>query len=135
MPSWRGHWAYGSGLSSSGATTRAVKLKLKTPKHLPLIEQIAVCAAGYTAETVFGYPTHYWIAAEDYNQIRKLLKDNAIPEEERGVALTLRKKGAERARACLETHSNRVIELAERLVEDGRIGPAEFLDLMDGATP
>ncbi len=79
-------------------------------KDLSLIEQIAVCAAGYTAEAVFGYPTHYWIAAEDYNKIRKLLEDNAIPEEERGVAL--RKKGAERARVCLEVHRNKVVELA-----------------------
>ena len=98
--------------------------------HLGLIEQIAVCAAGYTAENTFGHHTHYWAAADDYDRIRKLLQANAI--EEGAEAEALRSKGADCARARLQAFKPKVVQLAEGLVQSGRVDAAEFLRLMEG---
>ena len=97
--------------------------------HLTLVEQIAVCAAGYTAENVFGHPhTNRLAAACDHTRIRKLLEDSAIAEGPE--AQTLRLKGADCAGEILLAHEARVIRLAEKLVQDGSVDDAEFLRLM-----
>jgi hypothetical protein len=97
--------------------------------HLGLVEQIAVCAAGYTAENTFDHRTHYWAAAKDYDRIRNLLQANAI--EEGPAAVAMRQQGYDCAHARLLAHEARVIRIAERLVQDGSIDAAEFLRLMD----
>src|SRR5262249_39914715 len=60
--------------------------------HLGLVEQIAVCAAGYTAEKTFDYHTHY-AAVGDYGRIHKLLEDHCISKGEEAAAL--RSKGVD----------------------------------------
>ena len=103
--------------------------QIGSSNHLTLVEQIAVCAAGYTAENAFGHHTHYWAAANDYDRIRKLLEANAVVEGEEGEAL--RSKGAECAGERLLAHKAKVIRLAEWLVQDGCVEAAEFLRLME----
>jgi hypothetical protein len=98
--------------------------------HLSLVEQIAVCAAGYTAEDVFGHHHANRLAAAcDHTRIRKVLEDHGISEGEEAVAL--RSKGAACARAHLLAHEAKVIRLAERLVHDGCVDDAEFRRLME----
>jgi hypothetical protein len=97
--------------------------------HLSLVEQIAVCAAGYTAENTFGHPAHRLAAASDNNRIRKLLEANTI--QEGAEAEALRTEGADRARVSLQAHKPKVVQLAERLVQNGRVDAAEFLLLME----
>ena len=49
--------------------------------HLSLIEQIAVCAAGYTAEEVFQCPAHERAADDDNGKIYLLLKAAGFSEK------------------------------------------------------
>jgi hypothetical protein len=104
-------------------------VQIGSADHLNLVEEIAVCAAGYTAENTFDYHTHYWAAACDYNRIRKLLEDRGISEGEEAAAL--RSKGADCARERLVANQAAVIRLAERLVQDGCVDANEFLRLME----
>jgi hypothetical protein len=103
--------------------------KIGSAAHLSLVEQIAVCAAGYTAEKVYGHHTHYWAAGSDYDCIRKLLEDSEIVEGEESVAL--RSRGADCARERLVAHEAKVIRLAEYLVQHGFVDDVEFLRLME----
>jgi hypothetical protein len=97
--------------------------------HLRLVEQIAVWAAGYTAENTFGYRTHDLAAFSDHNRIHILLQDNGIEEGPKAEALRL--QGAECARSRLQAHNLKVIRLAERLMRVGFVDAAEFLQLME----
>jgi hypothetical protein len=94
--------------------------------HLSLVDQIAVCAAGYVAENVFGHPLHR-LAASDHNRIRELLEANGVEEGPKAEAL--RSESAGCARERLLAHKTKVIRLAERLVRDGYA--AEVLRLME----
>ena len=97
--------------------------------HLTLVEQIAVCAAGYTAENVFGHPhTNRLAAACDHTRIRKLLEDGGIAEGPE--AQTLRLKGANLADEILRAHEAKVIRLAEKLAQNGSVDGIGFLRLM-----
>jgi hypothetical protein len=97
--------------------------------HLTLVEQIAVCAAGYTAENVFDHRHPNRLAAAcDHTRIRKLLEDSRITEGPE--AQTLRLKGGNCAGDILLAHKDRVVRLAEKLVQDGSVDAAEFLRLM-----
>jgi hypothetical protein len=97
--------------------------------HLCLVARIAVCVAGYTAENVFGHPhTNRLAAACDHTRIRKLLEDSGIAEGDEAVALRL--KGVNCAGETFLAHKDRVIRLAEKLVQDGCVDDAEFLRLM-----
>ncbi len=62
-------------------------------------------------------------------KVSKLIKAG-VSEEEHGPAL--RDEGYNWALGCLETHQNKVIRLADRLVESGSIDASEFLRLMNG---
>jgi ATP-dependent Zn protease len=103
--------------------------KISNADHLSLTEQIAVQYAGYAAERVFECPAHELASMMDMNKIREILEGNGIPEGEE--ALSYRSKGYERARSLLEINRDKVIKLAERLVECGHISADEFLRLMN----
>jgi hypothetical protein len=107
---------------ASGAT------QIGPADHLSLVEQIAVCSAGIAAVKIFGLPTHELADFGDHVKIMHLIEAHGISEEEEGPAL--RNEGYEFARVRLETHWNKVITLAEVLVEHGRIEPLEVLRLM-----
>lgn len=65
----------------------------------------------------------------DMNKVREILESNGIPEG--AEALSYRDKGYQCARDLLEINRDKVIKLAERLVERGHVGADEFLRLMD----
>jgi hypothetical protein len=96
--------------------------------HLDLTKQIAVAAAGYTAENVFGDAAHYLAPIDDYDRIRKLLEDNGVAEGPE--AQTLRLKGANLADEILRAHEAKVIRLAEKLAQNGSVDGIGFLRLM-----
>ncbi len=98
--------------------------------HLSLTEQIAVRSAGYAAERVFECSAHELAGAHDRHEILKLLQANGISEEEQGPSL--RDEGYKFAKTRLENHKNKVIKLADRLIECGSVDASEFLRLMDG---
>jgi len=96
---------------------------------LTLIEQIAVLSAGIAAGGVFECPTHKLAGSRDRQKIMELIKAHGISEEGE-QARKLRYDGIDYARVRLETHKSKVIKLAERLVEAGRVDASEFLSLM-----
>jgi hypothetical protein len=98
--------------------------------HLPLAEQIAVWWSGTAAESVFECPSHEYAAFGDHAGVMELLEVHGISEEERGPALRAEAFGIATAR--LEANKTRVIELAERLVINGRVDASEFLQFMNG---
>jgi Peptidase M50B-like len=101
--------------------------KIECPAKLPFIEQLAICIAGYAAEKVFGCPAHENAAAEDRQMVLGLLK--GIPEDQ---AVSLRDEGYNCARNRLETHTDKVLKLVERLVESGYVDGREFKRWMRG---
>jgi hypothetical protein len=101
-------------------------------KGLPLVEQIAVLFGGWAAEVVFGHPTHERAGSRDLEEIMYLLRDHGISEEN-GDGLALRREGRACARTRLEAHKDKVIALAEHLVEHGRVEADEVLRLITSA--
>jgi ATP-dependent Zn protease len=93
--------------------------------HLNLVDQIAVCSAGYAAEQVFGIENHDLASFTDHARIADLLAANGVSEEDRGAAL--RDEAHHRARALLEQYKQKVIRLAQRLVTTGSVSESEFL--------
>jgi hypothetical protein len=90
-----------------------------------LSEQIAICAAGYTAEQVFKCRAHRQAGWCDHAKIILLLKEHGLSEQDQPV----RTQGETIAREHLEAHKSKAIELAERLVEFGHVDDAsEFLE-------
>ena len=89
--------------------------------HLSLIEQVALRAAGYTAERVFQCSTHERAADGDNAEIYLLLKAAGIPEQDHPARID---EGNSVARAHLEAHKSKAIALAERLAEYGHIDEA-----------
>jgi ATP-dependent Zn protease len=96
--------------------------------HLMLIEQIAVCYGGIAAVKLFGHPIHELAWFNDRVAVSKLLERHRVSEEEQGP--TLRDEGYSFARTRLERHREKVIALAELLVEHGRIEASEVMLLM-----
>jgi hypothetical protein len=97
--------------------------------HLPLTDQIAVCWGGTAAEDVFKCVSHEYAAFGDHTRVMELLEAHEITEDNGGPAL--RDQGYSIATTTLEANKTRVLELAERLVEVGRVDAAEFLRLMN----
>lgn len=66
---------------SISAEDASGKARISPADRLMLIEQIAVCAAGYEAENVFGHHHENPHAAGlDRNRIRELLEDRGVAE-------------------------------------------------------
>jgi len=96
--------------------------------HLPVMEQVAICCAGIAAVDLFEHPTHELAAFNDHVQIKELIEEHGLVEEERGPAL--REEARDFALARLEAHRSKVVALAELLVEHGRIEAAEVMLLL-----
>ncbi|MCP3471652.1 hypothetical protein NLM33_15095 [Bradyrhizobium sp. CCGUVB1N3] len=84
--------------------------------HLPLSDQIAICAAGSDAQFMLAAPTNDNAAMMDMTEIRELIEDC---KEAEGDAL--RYEGFKRSRALLELHRTLVERLALALVEHGKV--------------
>ena len=94
---------------------------------LSLCEHIALCSAGIVAEEILGFANHERAGFNDRLKILELLKAVVI---ENGNGAELRTEGYNYARTQLITHKEKVVALAERLIEIGRIDADEFLQLM-----
>lgn len=97
--------------------------------RLTLVEQIAVRAAGIEAEKVFQHPAHGRAGLGDIGEIVSLLAAHGISDES-GQWLVLRDQGHECARDRVEMHRGKVIALAERLIEEGRLEATAVMRLL-----
>jgi ATP-dependent Zn protease len=95
--------------------------------HLSLVDQIAICSAGYAAERLFGVENHERASATDHAKIARLLEAHGVSEEERGPAL--RDEGHERACAFLLPHKDKMRTLADLLMKQSSVS-AESFDLL-----
>ena len=94
-------------------------------KPLPLVDKIAVCAAGVEAQHVFGAPTHCRAGAMDEAEIIKLTEH--LDEKAR---LAWRDEGYQRAHQLILAHKAKVDRLAGSLLAKGSINEAEIRRLL-----
>jgi ATP-dependent Zn protease len=78
----------------------------------PLIDRIAVCVAGMDAQHLFEAPTHEYAGMDDFGKVYELLSDF-----DEGAGRDLRSAGFQRARDLLTLHKNKVVSLAQALME------------------
>ncbi len=80
---------------------------------------------------LFDAYTHEYGAISDYRKVMEIIGeiDGDIPEEE---SRARRDAGHQRANELIRANEPRCRRLAERLIEEGRVEAAEFLQLMDG---
>jgi hypothetical protein len=91
-------------------------------RHLPLVDQIAICSAGTDAQEMFDTPlSHDLCAIMDMNAIAELLDD--LPENEREIH---RYAGCRRSKELLERHRATVESLALILVERTELDQIEI---------
>jgi ATP-dependent Zn protease len=96
--------------------------------RLSEINRLAVCLAGLEAESFFDAPTHEYGGISDHLKAMEIVGED-VPEEE---SQARRFAGYARAHELIRAHETQCIELAARLIESGRIGAAEFVQLMGG---
>jgi ATP-dependent Zn protease len=103
--------------------------KTDPPDHLPLLDQLAMLAAGVEAERAFKSPLPEHAGVRDrLMAITLVLQDHeGLASDEIQSHLTA---GHSRARELLLEHRDRVIRVAERLRDARQIDAAEFLGLM-----
>jgi ATP-dependent Zn protease len=103
--------------------------KTHPPDHLPLIDQLATLAAGLEAERAFDCPLHEHAGDRDrlmaISLIRERHEDLASDEIQSHLAT-----GRARARELLLEHRERVVRIAERLLDVRQVDDAEFLVLV-----
>jgi butyrate kinase len=96
--------------------------------ELPLVDRIALCAAGLVSQNVFRAPTHERVAAMDEARIIELTKN--YDEETR---LAWREKGYRRAHDLIKAHAARADQLAKKLLATGSLTQTEvraYLELL-----
>jgi hypothetical protein len=100
--------------------------KIADSSVLPLKDRIAICAAGFEAQSVFGAPTHPLAAAIDEAEIIELtahLDENA--------RLAARDAGYQRAHELILAHKAKVDRIAKRLLANGQIDQTEVRRLLE----
>lgn len=91
------------------------KSQISPSDHLPLVDQIALCAAGIEAQELFDCHTHPLAAAADYGLVIGLM--DGFTEAER---LACRNAGYLRALEILKKQRPEVERLASYLIEHRR---------------
>jgi ATP-dependent Zn protease len=95
-------------------------------RHLPLVDQIAICAAGTDAQEMFDtLLSHDLCAIMDMNAIGELLDD--LPEDEREIH---RHAGYRRSKELLELHRATVESLARVLAERAELNQVEIEQIL-----
>lgn len=94
--------------------------------HLSLTDQLAVYLAGEKAGMLFECPLPSWTACGDRAKVLTLLMGRLEQEDRK-----LRGLGYVRAHELLVEHKNKVIRLAQRLVEAHQVEAAEFMRLVN----
>jgi ATP-dependent Zn protease len=90
--------------------------KIGSAKHLPLIDQIALCVAGIEAEALFNVPEFKHAALIDYQSVSILL-EGITPDE----SFECRNAAYGRSLEILKKHMSEIEQLANRLIEEKHI--------------
>jgi hypothetical protein len=123
-------WALGLMIGASAIGINGDDAKGRTDiandEALPVIDKIAICAAGLESQSIFGAPTHCYAGLTDEAKIIDLI--NGLDEE---TQLALRDNGYRRARELIVAHSAKVDRIAKALIDKGSIERAEVCTLLD----
>ncbi|MFO1108247.1 MAG: hypothetical protein U1E61_03575 [Bradyrhizobium sp.] len=93
---------------------------------LPLVDQLAICAAGIEAQAIFAAPTHAGAGWGDYGQMIELLGD--IDDETSEI---LRMAGHRKAYKLLKIQTEKVRRIADALLASHRIAGDELIALFN----
>ena len=123
-------WALGLKVGASAiginGDDSAGKTEIERDKpSLPLVDKIAVCAAGPESQSVFGALTHCRAGALDEAEIIELTKD--LDEKSRGER---RNDGYQRAHELIKAHATKIDRIARSLLAKGSLNQAEVCDLL-----
>jgi hypothetical protein len=94
---------------------------------ISFIDQVAVCFAGLEAQNIWNCPSEHLAGGDDYRRFFKLVEGLSDDCRE-----ALRKAGRERARDLLQINKQIVEDIAQHLMERGRITAAEFKQFRGG---
>jgi ATP-dependent Zn protease len=94
---------------------------------LPLVDKIALCAAGFESQNVFDAPTHRRAGSMDEARIIEITKH--LDEESR---LARRNEGYRRAHDLIKAHSRKVDQIAQNLLANGSLTLAEVRSSLKG---
>lgn len=97
-----------------GSDDTAGRAEIEDGSHLPVIDRIAVCAAGMQAQHMLGAATNEIAGFSDEVKIRNLVDSYDDAERE-----ALRDAGFSKSWETLETHRAAVERLAAALAEEG----------------
>jgi ATP-dependent Zn protease len=98
---------------------------IKDAARLPLVDQLAICAAGMEAQKMFEAPTHDVAGVGDYGLMFNLLDE--YDETERRMFI---EAGHQRACELIRLHSSAVGRVARALLADGKIEDAAVRELL-----
>jgi hypothetical protein len=96
-------------------------------EHLTSIDQIAILAAGFTAEKIFKCPAHEGAANDDHARIALILLAEGIPGEDHWPRVI---EAGKCASERLNLHKDKFLGLVGRLSESGYVEWLEFQRLM-----
>jgi ATP-dependent Zn protease len=91
----------------------------------PLVDQIAVCAAGVEAQKLFDAPTHDGAGWGDYGKMVELL--DGFDDE---ASSTFRNAGHQRAYELLLLHEDKVERVVEALIPNHKIEADKVRELL-----
>jgi len=100
--------------------------EIEDGKPLPLVDNIAVCAAGLESQSVFSAPTHRYAGATDEAKIIDMMED--LDEESRSAR---RNDGYQRAHELIKAHAAKVEHIAKNLLAKGSLNQAEVRGLLE----
>lgn len=123
---WALGWKVGASAIAINGDDSAGKTAIERDKPLPLIDKIAVCAAGPESQSVFDAPTHRYVGATDEAEIIELTKD--LDEKSR---LARRNDGYQRAHELIKAHAAKVDRIARSLLAKGSLNQAEVCGLLE----
>jgi hypothetical protein len=95
-------------------------------KLTPLVEKIALCAAGLESQSVFDAATHPYAGVMDEARIIELTED--LDEESR---LAQRDDGYRRAHNLIKAHTAKVDQLAKNLLAKRSLTQTEVCSLLE----
>jgi len=104
----------------------AGEVQIEDARHLPLIDQIAICSAGGDAQRLVGAPTNEMSVFEDMVQIWELIEN--YPEDEGEVH---RDAGYKRLQKLLKLHRAKVELLATALAERSELDQSAIEQLLN----
>src|SRR5262249_14111988 len=88
---------------------------------LPLVDKIALCAAGLESQNVFDAPTHSRAGSVDEARIIKLTEN--LDEETRAAR---RNEGYQRAHDLIKAHARKIDQIAQNLFAKRSLTQAEI---------